>query len=92
MIRELLDDAHRLDALLQARIGRPYYALLGVGLVAEFVKHLREFGDLGESATGIVGTALALLMFAALLLHQLGELREHAERRGESGRGFERRK
>jgi len=90
MIREFLDGAHRLDALLQARIGRPYHALLGAGLVVELVKHLREFGELG--AGGVVGTALALLMFLALLLHQLGELREHAERRSESGRGFGRRK
>lgn len=92
MIREFLDGVHRLDIFLQTRIGRPYHALLGVGLVVELIKQLREFDKLGESAGGILRTALALLLFAVLLIHQLGELREHAERRGGSARDFGQRK
>jgi len=88
MIREFLDGVHRLDIFLQTRIGRPYHALLGVGLVVELIKQLREFDELGESAGGMVRTVLALLLFAVLLIHQLGELREHAERRGGSARDF----
>jgi hypothetical protein len=32
-----------------------------------------------------VGAALALLLFVALLIHQVGELHEHFERRGSAG-------
>ena len=92
MIREFLDAVHRLDVFLQTRLGRPYHALLGVGLVVEIIKELHELDKVREPAGGIVRTALALLLFAVLLIHQLGELREHAERRGEAARDFGRRK
>lgn len=92
MIVEFLSGVHRLDGFLETRVGRPYHVLLGVGLVAEIVKELSELDKLGESAGGIVRTAFSLLLFAALLIHQLGELHEHAERRGESARRLGRRK
>jgi hypothetical protein len=85
MIRELAGAAHRLDEFLRARIGRPYHVLLGVGLVVEIIKELREFGEVGASAGGVVGAALALLLFVALLIHQVGELHEHFERRRATG-------
>jgi hypothetical protein len=61
--------------------------LLGVGLVVEIIKELREFGEVGASARGVVGAALALalLLFVALLIHQVGELHEHFERRRTAG-------
>ena len=83
MIRELAGAAHRLDEFLRARIGRPYHVLLGVGLVVEIIKELREFGRSGSG--GVVGAALALLLFVALLIHQVGELHEHFERRRTAG-------
>ena len=49
MIRELAGAAHRLDEFLRARIGRPYHVLLGVGLVVEIIKELREFGEVAAS-------------------------------------------
>jgi hypothetical protein len=39
--------------------------LLGVVLVVEIIKELREFGEVGASARGVVGAALALLLFVA---------------------------
>lgn len=83
MIREVLADAHRLDDLLRTRLGRPYHALLGIGLVVEIAKELRDFSESGGSAKGIVRTALAVLLFAVLLIHQLAELHEDAKRRVE---------
>ena len=77
MIREFAGAARRLDECLRARIGRPYHVLLGVGLVVEIIKELREFGEVGTSAREVVGAALALLLFVALLIHQVGELHEH---------------
>ena len=55
MIRELAGDAHRLDEFLRARIGRPYHVLLGVGLVVEIIKELREFGEVGHRREGSWG-------------------------------------
>jgi hypothetical protein len=61
--------------------------LLGVVLVVEIIKELREFGEVGASARGVVGAALALALslFVALLIHQVGELHEHFERRRAAG-------
>lgn len=81
MIAAILDAAHRLDDGLRQRFGRPYHALLGLGLVIEIVRRVREIGDVPESSAGIVKIALAVLLFAVLLVHQLGELHEHAARR-----------
>jgi hypothetical protein len=86
MISQLLSGAHRLDEWLRTRIGRPYHALLGVGLVVEIAKELHERWEHGSAESGFVKTALALALFAALLVHELGELREHFERRGERRR------
>jgi hypothetical protein len=82
MISAVLTGAHRLDEWLRARFGRPYHALLGIGLVAEIVKEVRERFDDSAPEAGLIRTVLALLLFAALLIHQLGELRENLERRG----------
>jgi hypothetical protein len=82
MIGEILVFVHKLDDWLDRRLGKPYHALLGIGLVVEIVRHLREFGDV-VSTTGIVKTVLALILFVVLLIHQLGELYEHAGHRKE---------
>jgi hypothetical protein len=37
--------------------------LLGAGLVVEIIKEPREFGEVVASARGVVGAALALLLF-----------------------------
>jgi hypothetical protein len=55
--------------------------LLGVGLVVELIKELRESGEVGASARGVVRAALDLLLFVALPIRQVGELHEQFERR-----------
>jgi hypothetical protein len=84
MIGSILKAASRLDVWLGRQFGRPYHALLAIGLVLEIVQRVREIGDIERWDAGIVRSSLALLLFAALLVHQLGELNEHVERRRRS--------
>ncbi|HXQ53173.1 MAG TPA: hypothetical protein VN802_18930 [Stellaceae bacterium] len=81
MIAEILGAARRFDEAVQTRVGRPYQMVLGAGLVIEIVRRLRELGEVAHSNAGIVGIALTILLYTLLLIHQLGELHEHAARR-----------
>jgi hypothetical protein len=73
--------ARRLDEWLQARLGRPYNALLGVGLVYEIVEQLGHIGTRLQSAPNLLRSLLILLVTFALLLHQVGALSHHIDRR-----------
>jgi hypothetical protein len=83
MITRILGGAHCLDAWLGRTLGRPYHALLGIGLVIEIARRLREATEIGASTSGLLKLALAVALFCALLIHQLGELHEHMAQRGE---------
>ena len=87
MIEAVLYYAHRLDAWLRLRLGPPYHALLGLGLVIEIGRHVHELADLHISTAGIVRSLLQLVLYSVLLVHQLGELHAHfAARREAAGR------
>ena len=73
--------AKRLDLWLGVTLGRPYHALLGFGIVLEILHHIREFAEKSFDGLGLVKTVLAIILFLALLVHQVGELSEHAEHR-----------
>jgi hypothetical protein len=81
MIDSILRQAHRLDAWLRSRLGRPYHVVLGLGLAIEIFRHLRELGEVGSSASGIGREALVVIFYSVLLVHQLGELHAHAAAR-----------
>jgi hypothetical protein len=81
MIVEILHGARRLDAWVRLRLGRPYHLILNVGLVEEIVRHLRELGEVRDSAGGIIRILALVAFFALLLVHELGELHGHIERR-----------
>jgi hypothetical protein len=81
MIARILRGARRLDAALADRLGPAYNAILAIGLVIEIGRRIREMGEIEH--TGAVRVAVTILFFAILLLHQLGELSEHVERRRE---------
>ncbi len=81
MINSILKAASGLDVWLGRQFGRPYHALLAIGLVLEIAQHIREASELTHWDAGLVRSGLATLLFIALLVHQLGELYEHAERR-----------
>jgi hypothetical protein len=81
MIGWLADRAYGLDLWLQTRLGRPYSALLSVGLIIEIVRGILAFPEHLAARATLIGRALVLLMEAALLLHQVGNLSHHLPRR-----------
>ena len=80
MLGAVTNAARRLERWLSATFGRPYHALLAIGIVIEIVQHCRELPEKLDGAT-VIRTLLALLLFCVLLVHQLGELSEHSEHR-----------
>ena len=85
MIVAFLTRARKLDAWLHAQLGRSYQAFMGIGLTLELIKEIKDVFEHGISRShALIPSALALLLFAALLVHSLGELGEHAERRLEA--------
>jgi hypothetical protein len=80
--------ARQLDEWLQQRLGRPYNFVLGVGLVTEIINQMRQLGPKLHSAPTVIGAVLTLAVEFALLLHQVGALSHHIERRRAArGRG-----
>jgi hypothetical protein len=75
--------ARHFDLWLGKSLGRPYHALLAIGIVIEIVQHCREIGEKTFAEIGIIKAILAIALFLALLVHQCGELSEHAERQRE---------
>jgi hypothetical protein len=80
MIRNLIKLAYQLDEWLQEKLGRPYNALLGVGLVLGLIHQVQ---DLPKDLThnGGVSTLLIAVMDVALLVNQAGQFHQHMERR-----------
>jgi hypothetical protein len=77
MLRWISHQALRLDEWLQATLGRPYNALLGVGLIVEIVRHLYEMPKRLADVHRLVPTLLVMAMEVALLIHQVGALHHH---------------
>jgi hypothetical protein len=82
MIGQIIRGARWLDEWLQERLGRPYNVILGIGLVSEIVEEIGHLGERVGSAPTLVRSLLTLLVAFALLLHQVGALSDHFERRG----------
>jgi hypothetical protein len=81
MVGEILRVVHRLDDWLRETLGRPYHVALGIGLVLEIIARVRELHDAPATTGGIMRLALVMLLYLLLLVHQIGELSDHAERR-----------
>ena len=82
MLSVITDAARRLELWLGRTLGRPYHALLAIGIGVEMIQHCRELPEKLEGGE-IVKTVLAIVLFLALLVHQAGELSEHAKARRE---------
>jgi len=81
MIIEVLGAVHYLDDKLKEKLGRPYHAALGIGLVWEIIERRRELYDAPATSAGIMRLTLVILLYLLLLVHQMGELSDHAVRR-----------
>ena len=86
MILQICRWALWLDEWLQTRLGRPYNVILGIGLVSEIVDQIVRLGPRLQSAPTVLRTLLVLTVEFALLIHQLGALSHHVDRR-RRGRG-----
>ena len=82
MILQISRWALWLDEWLQERLGRPYNFLLGVGLVFEIIEQAGHVRERLHSAPNLLRSLLILAVSLALLLHQVGALSHHMERRG----------
>jgi hypothetical protein len=90
MIGAIARGAYWLDTWLQEHVGRPYNALLGIGLVIEIIRGATELSVAVRSMQNLSGPIFQILLGAALLIHQLGALSHRLEARGEgrrAGRG-----
>jgi len=81
MIHAITHAALRLDQWLQSRLGRPYNAILSIGLVIEVIHRLSEFPTKVASMPHLAGAALTLVMELALLVHQVGALSHRIDAR-----------
>jgi hypothetical protein len=80
MFKQLTDFCAWLDKWLETHLGRPYNALLSVGLVLEMSSKISSLPKTWGHAHLSTGTLLGIAMEAALLINQLGEFshRRHA--------------
>ena len=81
MIIEILHAARHLDEKLKEKLGRPYHAALGIGLILEIIGRFRELYHAPPTSGGIARLALVILLYVLLLIHQTGELSGHAAQR-----------
>lgn len=81
MIRTLLVASHVIDAWLREHLGRPYLAILGVGLVLGIIATIGELSKEVSSGASII-KLLALVVFqVALLINQLAQFHDYREER-----------
>jgi hypothetical protein len=92
MLRELIKGAWHLDEWLQERLGRPYNALLGVGLVLGLIHQIQDLPKDFTLRNGGVTTVAMMAMDVALLINQAGQFHQHMERRRAMPRSAKRQK
>jgi hypothetical protein len=86
MFKAITKGAYHLDLWLQTHLGRPYNALLGIGLIAEIIRAATELASAIKTPQQLADPIIHIVVASALLIHQLGELSEHLENRGDGGR------
>jgi hypothetical protein len=87
MIGVIARGAYHFDTWLQEHVGRPYNALLGIGLVVEIIRGATEISQRLHTTHDLTAPVFDIALGAALLIHQLGALSHRLEARGERRRG-----
>jgi hypothetical protein len=85
MLKPITRAALWLDNWLQSHLGRPYNALLSVGLIIEVFQHIRELPEKFHLSSHLFAEAFAILFELALLVHQVGALSHRFEARDATG-------
>jgi hypothetical protein len=80
MIANLMRLAWRLDEWLQEKLGRPYNALLAVGLVLGLIHQVEDLPK-DFTLSGGSSNILIAVLDIALLINQAGQFHLHLERR-----------
>lgn len=81
MIKSIGRAALWLDMWLEAKLGRTYHVLLGIGLIEEIIHGLKEFNShLGVEVT-LLHTVVPVAVSVVLLIHQVGVLSHLGQRR-----------
>jgi len=78
MIRELAAGAHWLDHWLKIHLGRPYTAILTIGLVTSMVATVRGLQHTIASTAGLVVVGTVAFQ-VVLLINQLSQFHEYRE-------------
>jgi hypothetical protein len=78
---QVLSAANRLDGVLQQYMGRFYHVILAAGCVIELIHRLNERHSFLNAAGGVVPPALAVVLYAVLVVNQASALHEYFERR-----------
>ena len=82
VVKTLLLSAHQLDAWLHEHLGRPYTAILGIGLVYGITDGVRGLTAAMADSTGDGIKVVAMVVFqVALLINQLGQFYEYRQLR-----------
>jgi hypothetical protein len=82
MIKRLLLAAYHLDAWLHEHLGRPYTAILGIGLVFGIIDGVRGLTAAMADGAGDGIKVMAMVVFqVALLINQLGQFHEYRQLR-----------
>ena len=89
MIKLLLQTAHQLDGWLHEHLGRPYSAILAVGLVLGIGDGIRSLTQELKPSADLYKIVFIVIFQVALLINQLGQFHEFREAR-EAGRAAKR--
>lgn len=81
MIRLVLLASHRLDAWLREHLGRPYLALLGVGLVFGIIATVGELDHEIRSGSSVLKLGFLAAFQVALLINQLAQFHDYRQER-----------
>jgi hypothetical protein len=81
MIHEIMRLAHRADAWLRSRVGRPYTVVLAIGLAYGIAASVRTLIHDAESRLDVFKLVVAVLFQMALLINQLAQFHEYRQAR-----------
>lgn len=81
MFRAITNWARWLDEWLETNLGRPYNAVLSVGLVLEMASKFQTLPATLTHGKGLIGILFSLVVEAALLINQLGEFSHRRHKR-----------